>query len=93
MNFSGNEDHPNVQHSTRPGIEPETSGLEGRHLTTACANPSAQPGHSNNSEILLALKSYRSRFRSKSAQNGSLTSNQCLSEIAATVVIPTPVIF
>ena len=40
MNFSGKEGHPNIQPSTRPGIEPGTSGLGGRDLNH-CANPSA----------------------------------------------------
>ena len=40
MNFSGKEGHPNIQPSTRPGIEPGTSGLGGRDL-----NPSAPPLH------------------------------------------------
>ena len=35
MNLSGKEDHPNIQPSTRPGIELGTSGLRGH-----CANPS-----------------------------------------------------
>ena len=43
MNFSGKEGHPNVQPSTRPGIEPGTSGLGGRDLNH-CANPSAISG-------------------------------------------------
>ena len=38
MNFSGKEGHPNIQPSTRPGIEPGTSGLGGRDLNH-CANP------------------------------------------------------
>ena len=41
MNFSGKEGHPNIQPSTRPGIEPGTSGLGGRDLNH-CANPSAK---------------------------------------------------
>ena len=40
MSFSGKEGHPNIQPSTRPGIEPGTSGLGGRDLNH-CANPSA----------------------------------------------------
>ena len=40
MNFSGKEGHPNIQPSTRPGIEPGTTGLGGRDLNH-CANPSA----------------------------------------------------
>ena len=40
VNFSGKEGHPNIQPSTRPGIEPGTSGLGGRDLNH-CANPSA----------------------------------------------------
>ena len=40
MNFSGKEGQPNIQPSTRPGIEPGTSGLGGRDLNH-CANPSA----------------------------------------------------
>ena len=39
VNFSGKEGHPNIQPSTRPGIEPGTSRLEGRDLYH-CANPS-----------------------------------------------------
>ena len=39
VNFSGKERHPNIQPSTRPGIEQETSGLGGRELTTASAIP------------------------------------------------------
>ena len=42
MNFSGKEGHPNIQPSTRPGIEPGTSGLGGRDLNH-CANPSVLP--------------------------------------------------
>ena len=41
MNFSGKEGHPNIQPSTRPGIEPGTSGLGGRDLNY-CANSSAE---------------------------------------------------
>ena len=40
VNFSGKEGHPNIQHSTRLGIEPRTSGLGGRDLYH-CTNPSA----------------------------------------------------
>ena len=40
VNFSGKEGHPNIQPSTRPEIEPGTSGLGGRDLNH-CANPSA----------------------------------------------------
>ena len=40
VNFSEKEGHPNIQPSTRPGIEPGTSGLGGRDLNH-CANPSA----------------------------------------------------
>ena len=32
VNFSGKEGHSNIQPSTRPGIEPGTSGLGGRDL-------------------------------------------------------------
>ena len=39
MNFCGKEGHPNIQPSTRPGIEPGTSGLGGRDLTTAPTPP------------------------------------------------------
>ena len=39
VNFSGKEGHPNIQPSTRPGIELETSGLGGKDLNH-CANPS-----------------------------------------------------
>ena len=38
MNFSG-KGHSNIQPSTRPGIEPGTSGLGGRDLNH-CAKPS-----------------------------------------------------
>ena len=38
MNFSGKEGHPNIQPSTRPRIEPGTSGLGGRDLNH-CAKP------------------------------------------------------
>ena len=41
MNFSGKGGHPNIQPSTRPGIEPGTLGLGGRDLYH-CANPSAK---------------------------------------------------
>ena len=34
MNFSGEEDHPNILPSTWPGVEQGTSGLRGRDLTT-----------------------------------------------------------
>ena len=47
MNFSGKEGHPNIQPSTRPGIEPGTSGLGGRDLNH-CANPSAIISNNNN---------------------------------------------
>ena len=40
MNFSGKGGHPSIRPSTRPGIEPGTSGLGGRDLYR-CANPSA----------------------------------------------------
>ena len=43
MNFSGKEGHPNIQPSTRPGIELGTSGLGGRDLNH-CTNPSAIGG-------------------------------------------------
>ena len=39
MNFSGKESHPNIQPSTKPGIEPETSGFGGRDLTTVPIPP------------------------------------------------------
>ena len=38
--YGGKEGHTNIQPSTRPGIEPGTSGLGGRDLNH-CANPSA----------------------------------------------------
>ena len=38
MNFSGKEGHPNIQPSTRPGIEPGTSGLGGRDLNHCAKN-------------------------------------------------------
>ena len=40
LNFSGKEGRLNIQPSTRPGIEPGTSGLGGRDLYPS-ANPSA----------------------------------------------------
>ena len=39
VNFIGKEGHPNIQPSTRPGIEPGTSGLGGRNLNH-CTNSS-----------------------------------------------------
>ena len=39
MNFSGKEGHSNNQPSIRPGIDPGTSGLGGRDLTTAPTPP------------------------------------------------------
>ena len=39
MNFSGKEGHPNIQPSTRTGIQPGTSALGGRDLTTAPTPP------------------------------------------------------
>ena len=39
VNFRGKDGHPNIQTSTRPGIEPETSGLGGRDLITAPTPP------------------------------------------------------
>ena len=40
MNFSRKEGHPNIQPSTRPGIETGTSGLGGRDVNH-CTNLSA----------------------------------------------------
>ena len=40
VNFSGKEDHQNIQPSTKPRIELGTLGLGGRDLNH-CANPSA----------------------------------------------------
>ena len=40
LDFSGKEGQPNIEPSTRPGIEPGTSGLGGRDRTN-CSNPSA----------------------------------------------------
>ena len=40
MKFSEKEGHPNIQPSTRPGMELGTSGLGGRDLNH-CANSSA----------------------------------------------------
>ena len=37
--FSGKEGHPNIQSSTRPGVEPGTSGLGDRDLTTVPTPP------------------------------------------------------
>ena len=34
VNFNGKEGHPNIQPSTRTGIEPGTSGLGGRDAPT-----------------------------------------------------------
>ena len=42
MNFSGKEGQPNIQRSTRPGVEPGISGLGGRDLTTAPTLPLEQ---------------------------------------------------
>ena len=39
MNFSGKEGHPNIQPSTRPRVEPGTSGFGGRDLTTGPTPP------------------------------------------------------
>ena len=39
MNFSGKEGHPNIQPSTRPGIEPGTLGLGDRDFNH-CAKSS-----------------------------------------------------
>ena len=42
VNFSGKEGQPNIQRSTRPGVEPGISGLGGRDLTTAPTLPLEQ---------------------------------------------------
>ena len=55
MNFSGKEGHPNIQPSTRPGIEPGTSGLGGRDLNH-CANPSALLNHLNGKQNFEAFE-------------------------------------
>ena len=39
VNFSAKEGHPNIQPSTRPGIELGTSGLGGRDLNTVPTPP------------------------------------------------------